>query len=80
MVHCLADYLDQGRTINSAYYAGKFRRQYEMAIKRQGKLTHSVLLLLENAPAHMSQGAMTAVTECGFEMFPHSPFSCYGSF
>ena len=40
-----------------------------------GKLTCGVLLLQDNAPAHTSQVAMTAATECGFEILPHPPYS-----
>ena len=29
----------------------------------------------DNAPAHTSQVAMTAATECGFEVLPHPPYS-----
>ena len=29
----------------------------------------------DNAPAHTSQVAMTAGTECGFEILPHPPYS-----
>ena len=41
----MIDYLEQGRTINSAYYAGA------------------------------SQVALTAATECGFEIFTHPSLS-----
>ena len=62
----MIDYLEQGRTINGAYYAGKLRQlRQEIARKRRGKLTHDVLLLQDNAPAHASQVAVTAATECG---------------
>ena len=72
----MIDYLEQGRTINRAYYAGKLRQLcQETTRKRRGKLTHSVLLLQDNAPAHTSQVAMTAATECGFEILPHPPYS-----
>ena len=57
--------LEQGRMINDAYYyAGELRwvRQ-EIARKRRGELTHGVLILQDNAPAHTSQVAMTAATE-----------------
>ena len=37
--------------------------------------TRGVLLLQDNAPAHTSQVAMTAATECGFEVLPHPPYS-----
>ena len=43
--------------------------------KPQGKLTCGVLLLQDNATAHMSQVAMTVETECGFEILPHPPYS-----
>ena len=48
-------YLEQGRTINGAYYAGE----------------RSVLLLQDNAPTHTSQVAMPAPTKCGFEILPY---------
>ena len=68
----MSDYLEQGRIINGAYYADELRLLHqEITRKRRGKLTCSVLLLQENAPAHTSQVAMTAVTECGFEILPH---------
>ena len=60
----MIDYREQGRTRNSAYYVDKLRRlHHEIAIKRGGKLTRGVLLLQDNAPAHTSQVAMTALTE-----------------
>ena len=68
----LIDYLEQGGTINSAYYADELRRlSQEIARKRRGKLTRVVLLLQDNAPAHMSQAVMTDATECGLEILPH---------
>ena len=70
------DYLEQVRTINDAYYAAELGRLRQViARKRRGKLTRGVLLLQENAPAHTSQVAMTAATECGFEVIPHTPYS-----
>ena len=72
----MIDYLEQGRTINSAYYAGELGWPcQEIARKRQEKLTCGVLLLKDNAPSHTSQVAMTAATECGFEILPHPPYS-----
>ena len=65
----IIDYLEQGRTINGAYYAAKLSQlRQEIARKKWG-------LLQDNAPAHTSQDAMTAATECGFEIFPHPPYS-----
>ena len=52
----------------------------EIARKRARKADLGVLLLHDNAPAHMSQVAMIAATECGFEIL-HPPYSpLYGSF
>ena len=49
----MIDYLEQGRTINGANYAGKLRQlSQEITRKRRGKLTYGVLLLQDNAPAH----------------------------
>ena len=45
----------EGRTINNTYLAGKLRLlRQEIARKRRGKLTRSVLFLQDNAPAHKS--------------------------
>ena len=63
----MIDYLQQGRTICSLHQ--------EIARKRRGKFARSVLLLQDNAPAYTSQVAMTAATECGFEVLPHPPYS-----
>ena len=72
----MIDYLQQGRTINGAYYAAELRRlRQEVARKRRGTLTRGVLLLQDNAPAHTSQVAITAATEYGFEVLPHPPYS-----
>ena len=69
-------FFEQGHTISSAYYEGELRPlRQEIAIKRRGKLTHGVLLLQENAAAHTSKVAMTAATECGFQILPHPPYS-----
>ena len=50
----MIEYLEQGRTINGAYYAGEMRRIHqEFARKRRGKLYRGVLLLQDNAlPTH----------------------------
>ena len=77
-VHRLStfSFFEQGHTISSAYYAGELRPlRQEIARKMRGKLTRGALLLQENAPAHTSQVAMTAATECGFQILPHPPYS-----
>ena len=70
----MIDYLEQCHTINGAYDAPELKRlRQEIARKRRGKLTRGVLLLQDNAPAN----DMTAVSECGFEVLPHPPYSLY---
>ena len=72
----MIDYLEQGRTINGAYYTGELRRlRQEIIRKRGGKLIRGVLLLQDKAPAYTSQVAMTAATECGYEILPHTLYS-----
>ena len=72
----MIDYLQQGLTINGAYYASKLKQLcQEITRKRRGKLTRGGLLLQDNTSAHMSQVAMTAPTECEFEILPHPPYS-----
>ena len=72
----MIDYLEQGRMINGAYYAGELKRlRQKSAIKGQGKLTRCVLLLQDNAPAHTSQVAMISATECEYEILPHPRYS-----
>ena len=70
------DYLQKGKTINGEYYA-KLLRELRQAIKskRPGKLTKGVLLHQDNAPAHKSLVAMSAVHDCGFELIDHPPYS-----
>ena len=64
----MIDYLKRGRMINGEYYDGNRR-------KGVWKLTHGVLILKDNAPDHTSQVAMTAATECRFEILPHPLYS-----
>jgi histone-lysine N-methyltransferase SETMAR len=72
----MIDYLEQGRTINGTYYADELRRlRQKIARKRRSKLTQGVLLLQYNAQAHISQVAIAAATDCGFEILPHPPYS-----
>ena len=72
----MIDYLEQGRTINSALLCRRVRPLHmEISRQRRVKLTRGVLLLQDNATVHTSQVAMTAVTEFGFEILPHQPYS-----
>ena len=74
----MIDYLEQGRTINSACYAGELRwLLQEIARKRRGKLISLQCSALagHNVPAHTSQVALTSATEGGFEIFAHLSLS-----
>ena len=52
----MANDLEEGRTINGAYYAEEqMRLRQEIVKKRRGKLTRGFLLLQDNAPSHTSQ-------------------------
>ena len=42
--------------------------------ERGEKLTRSVLVMQDNAPAHTSQVVMTDATEYGFEILSHPPY------
>ena len=69
----MVNYLQEGHTINGAYYAEELRQLHpEIVKKRRGKLTQGVLLLQDNAPVHPSQ---VAVTKCSFEVLPHPQYS-----
>ena len=67
----MIDYLEQSRTINGAYYVDELRRlRQEIARKRRGKLT-----LAGQRPCPQVTIAMTAATECEFEILPHPTYS-----
>jgi len=69
-------YLSEGSTVTVAYYADEVRKLREaLKSKHRGKLRHGVLLLRDNAPAHTSAVATSAVAECGCELLPHPPHS-----
>jgi histone-lysine N-methyltransferase SETMAR len=72
----MIDHLEQGHTLNSAYYADELRRLcQEIARLRRAKMTQSVLLLHDYAPAHSPQVATAAAAGCGFEILRHPPYS-----
>jgi histone-lysine N-methyltransferase SETMAR len=73
----MIDYFEQSRTIYGTFSAGELRRLcQEIARKRRGKLTQSVLLLHDNAPAaHTSQVAVAVATDCSFKILPYPPYS-----
>ena len=72
----MVDYLEEGRTTDGAYYAEELRQLHQEIVRNsRRKLTRGILLLQDNAPAHMSQVAMAAATECSFEVLPHPTYS-----
>ena len=65
----MIDYLQLGKTVTGVYYAGLVRKLREaVKEKRQGKLTHSVLLHNNSAPVYIFHVGMVAVHKCGFEL------------
>jgi [histone H3]-lysine36 N-dimethyltransferase SETMAR len=72
----LIEYMPHKTTITGAYYATVIRRlRQAIKEKRRGKLRRGVLLLQDNAAVHTAGVSMQAVTECGFELVPHPPYS-----
>jgi len=72
----LTNYLPKGSTVRGEYYASELCQLKELLkIKRQGTLQHGVVLLQNNDPAHTAGIAMSAATECGYELLPHLPYS-----
>ena len=66
----MIDYLEQGYTINSAYYAGELRGLSQgIARKRHEKLTQCVLLLRDITPVHTSHVSMTAALNVDLKSF-----------
>jgi len=68
----LIDYLEHGRTITGTYYADLIRKCWAaLKEKRQGKLWRGLLFHQDNAPAHSSSQALTAIRNAGFELLRH---------
>ena len=62
----MVDYLEEGRTINGAYYAEELWWLRQEIIKTRCWLTRGFLLLQDNAPAHTTQVALANATKCSF--------------
>ena len=65
----MIDYVERGRMINGAYYAGELRPTPGNRKKEATKTDSRCSALEGNAPAYTLQFAMTAATECGFKSF-----------
>lgn len=72
----MVDYLERGKTITGAYYAGLLHKLRDaIKEKRRGKLSKKIIFHQDNAPAHTSNVAMAAIHDCGFELLSHPPYS-----
>lgn len=69
--------VEEGHTVTGSYHADLLRNQLHpsLKLKRRGMITHGVLLLQDNAPAHTSHVAQAAVFDLGYEQLPHPPYS-----
>jgi len=73
----MRDHLPKGSTVTGPYYANELAlRKLRKALKskRRGKLRRGVLLLQDNAPAHTSAVATSAVAEYGYELLLYPPY------
>ncbi|KFD53536.1 hypothetical protein M513_05642 [Trichuris suis] len=72
----LIDYMEDGGTITSKYYANLLLQLREqIKEKRRGRLSRKVLLLHDNAPAQRAKVALAAIQQCGFGQIDHPPYS-----
>ena len=72
----LIDFLPRGETVNAERYCAtlqKLRRAIQN--KRRGMLTAGVVLLHDNARPHTARRTAAVLTEFGWELFPHPPYS-----
>lgn len=72
----MIEYLSHGATITGALYAEQIKKvRQEIRENRRGKLAKVVLFHQDNAPAHKSRVAMTAIQDAGFQLMEHPPYS-----
>lgn len=72
----LIDYLPNKTTVTGVYYADLLKKLRDIILeKRRGLVSRGVLFLQDNAPAHKSHVAMSALRDCGFEVLSHPPYS-----
>ena len=71
----LEDYLEKGRTINSARYSDMLANNLKPAVhtKRQGLLSKKVLLLHDNARPHTASHTVETINHLGFEVLNTLP-------
>lgn len=72
----LIDFLPHGTTVNSVRYCdtlGKLRRAIQN--RRRGRLSSGVRLLHDNARPHVSRQTQELLTDFGWTILPHPPYS-----
>ena len=70
------DYLNPGETVTTAHYITALSNlRQALRHRRRGKLTRGILFHHDNAPAHRSRECVSALSQHGFEILPHLPYS-----
>ena len=70
------EWLPEKTTINSDYYITILRNLRKRIKKeRRGKLASGILLQHDNATPHTSERTKAIISELGFELVPHPPYS-----
>ncbi|KAJ4435424.1 hypothetical protein ANN_18039 [Periplaneta americana] len=72
----LIDFLPRGETVNADRYCETLRKlRRAIRNKRRGMLTAGVVLLHDNARPHTARRTAAVLTEFGWELFDHAPYS-----
>ena len=70
------EYLNPGETVTASRYVTALNNlRKAIRQKRRGKLARGVLFHHDNAPAHRSRQCVSALSDHGFEILPHPPYS-----
>ena len=70
------DYLSPGETVTTARYITALSNLRQVLKHRRcGKLTRGILFHHDNAPTHRSCECVSALSQHGFEILPHPPYS-----
>ncbi|KAJ4428145.1 hypothetical protein ANN_24159 [Periplaneta americana] len=72
----LIDFLPRGETMNADHYCETLRKlRRAIQNKRRGMLTAGVVLLHDNGRPHTAWRTAAVLTEFGWELFDHPPYS-----